>query len=146
MNISIQLFKKLFLGCCLVLIVVNSFQLFQKLSPQHPINFSGLKFSGLDDILEHETIIGYTSDLDIKETGPLADYEQAQYMLAPIVLDIINPAHKFIVINPSNDTAALDKLKEFKARPLLRNQFGVILATTDQAFINKGPKTENLQP
>lgn len=146
MNISIKPFKNFFLGCCLVLIIVNAFQLFQKLSPQHPIYFSGLKFSGLGEILEQESIIGYVSDLDLKEAGPLAEYEQAQYMLAPVVLDVMNPAHKFIIINPSNNTAALDKLKEFNARPLLRNQFGVILATTDQSFPDKNSKAENLQP
>jgi hypothetical protein len=146
MNKVTNPFKISFLVLCLILICVNSFQLFKKLSPQHPISFSGLKFSGLGDILGKETTIGYISDLDLKEAGPLAEYEQAQYMLAPIVLDIINPAHKFVVINPSSDAAALDKLKEFNARPLLRNQFGVILATTDQTSSNKDSKTENLRP
>lgn len=146
MNNVTNPFKILFLVLCLILICVNSFQLFGKLSPQHPIGFSGLKFSGLSDILDKETAIGYVSDLDLKEAGPLAEYEQAQYMLAPVVLDITNPAHKFMIINPSNDAAALDKLKEFNARPLLRNQFGVILATTDQTPFNKDSKTENLRP
>lgn len=120
--------KILFLACCLILISVNSFQLFKKLSPERPISFSGIKFSGLGEILGQETVIGYVSDRDLREPGPLAEYEQAQYVLAPVTLDVINPSHKFVVINCSNDEAALAQLKKLNARPLMRNQFGVILA------------------
>ena len=123
--------QKVFLLLCFIVIAFNTFQLFRTLTPDRPVNFSGLKFSGLGDVLKNETLIGYTSDLDIKETKPLAEYEQAQYMLAPIILDVQQPFHKFVIINCSNDNAALAKLKELNARPLLRNQFGVILATTE---------------
>ena len=138
--------KKIFLILCFILIAFNAFQLFRTLAPKRPINFSGLKFSGLGDILKNETLIGYVSDLDLKETKPLAEYEQAQYMLAPIILDIQKPFHKFVIINCSNDNAALAKLKELNARPLLRNQFGVILATTELAELAKKSPTESARP
>ena len=138
--------KTFFLVLCFILIAVNTFQLFRTLAPARPINFSGLKFSGLGDILKKETLIGYVSDLNIKETRALAEYEQAQFMLAPIILDIQQPSHKFVIINCSNDTAALAKLKELNARPLLRNQFGVILATTDRTEPAKNSPTESVRP
>lgn len=123
-----------FLALCCLLIGVNVFQLFQKLQSNRPVAFAGLKFSGLGEKLKDETAVGYASDLNIKEAGPLAEYQQAQYVLAPVILDIEQPArHRYVLINCSDDTAALKKLKEINARPLLRNQFGVVLAETDAA-------------
>jgi hypothetical protein len=134
-------FKTLFLAWCIIYISVNSFQLYKNLAPDHPIGFPGIKFSGLSELLKSETKINYITDLDIKESGPLAEYEQAQYILAPLILDLSREPHKFLLINCSSDISALNKLKEWKARPLLRNQFGVILATGESAPPNLS--TEN---
>lgn len=118
-----------FLSLCCVLISVNVFQLFRKLSADRPVTFAGLKFSGLGEKLKFETAVGYASDMNIKEAGPLAEFQQAQYVLAPVLLDIQQPSrHRFLLINCFDDEAAIKKLKELNARPLLRNQFGVILA------------------
>lgn len=118
-----------FLSLCCVLISVNVSQLFRKLSTDRPVTFAGLKFTGLGDKLKEEPAVGYASDLDIKEAGPLAEYQQAQYVLAPVLLDIQQSSrHRYVLINCSGDEAAIKKLKELNARPLLRNQFGVILA------------------
>lgn len=132
----------IFLICSCALILLNTFQLFRTLGPQRPIGFSGIKFSGLSEVLNKETRIGYVSGQNIRETGPLAEYEQAQYMLAPVILDVERPAHKFVIINCSNDESALAILKKLNARPLLRNQFGVILATTELP----ASKTEAVRP
>lgn len=124
-------FKPIFLIWCIVYICLNVFLLWKKLSPEHPISFPGIKFSGLTEYLQDEKKISYITDLDTKETVPLAEYEQAQYIMAPVILDLSKQPHKFLVINCSSEMAALRKLKEWQAKPLLRNQFGVILATTE---------------
>lgn len=121
-------FKTLFLVWCLIFIGLNAYQLIKKLSPQRPIAFAGLKFSGLNDYLKEETHVGYTTDRNLNDTAPLAEYEQAQYVLAPLILDVTDTYHPYVLINCSTDTAALDKLKALNAKPLLRNQFGIILA------------------
>ncbi len=121
-------FKTLFLAWCVIFIGVNAYQLYKKLSPERTVHFAGLKFSGLNEYLKNETRIGYATDLDIKETGPLAEYEQAQYILAPTILDVTGKAHKYFIVNCSTEAAALNKLKELNATPILRNQFGIILA------------------
>lgn len=129
-------FRTLFLTWCVIFFCLNGFQLFKRLSPDHPIGFPGIKFSGLTDFLKNERIINYITDLDIKETGPLAEYEQAQFILAPIILDLSNEPHKYLIINCSSDNAARTKLKEWQAKALLRNQFGVILAITETSTPN----------
>ena len=126
-------FKTLFLAWCFIFIGLNAYQLHKKLSPEHVVQFAGLKFSGLDDYLKNETHIGYATDLDIKETGPLAEYEQAQYVLAPVILDVTGKPHKFFVVNCSTEVGALKKLKELNATAVLRNQFGVILALQNKS-------------
>lgn len=129
MRQHIQTLQLCFLIVCCALIGVNTFQLFGKLRSDRPIAFAGLKFSGLGERLNNENSIGYASDLDLKEASALAEYQQAQYVLAPVILDINQPsAHRFAIINCSDDACALTKLNELNARPLLRNQFGVILA------------------
>jgi hypothetical protein len=142
MKKPLQLPSVIFLACCCALILFNVFHLFRTLCPSRTVGFAGLKFSGLAEVLENETHIGYVSDLNIREAGPLAEYEQAQYVLAPVILDVERPAHKFVIINSSNDDAAIAILKKLNARPLMRNQFGVILATTEP----ETPKTESVRP
>jgi hypothetical protein len=129
-----KILNSCFLSLCCVLIIVNAFQLFQKLGPGRPVAFAGLKFSGLGEKLKEESTVGYVSDLDIKNPGPLAEYQQAQYILAPVLLDIQQPSrHRYVLINCSDDASAIQKLKELNARPLLRNQFGVIFAEINGA-------------
>lgn len=121
-------FKTLFLAWCVIFIGLNVYQLYKNLSAERTIQFAGLKFSGLDDYLKNETQIGYATDLDIRETGPLAEYEQAQYVLAPVILDATGKPNKYFIVNCSTEVATLNKLKELNAVPLLRNQFGIVLA------------------
>ena len=120
--------KTIFLILCLGLITFNVFELTRTLIPNRPVIFLGFKFSGLDDILKNETHIGYITDYDLKQTAPLAEYEQAQYTLAPVTLDINNPDHRFFIINCSSDAMAAKKLQELGAQPIRRNNFGIILA------------------
>ncbi|MBL8013130.1 MAG: hypothetical protein JNN05_04720 [Candidatus Omnitrophica bacterium] len=126
-------FKTLFLAWCFIFISLNVYQLYKKLSPEHTVQFAGLKFSGLDKYLKNETHIGYATDLDLKETIALAEYEQAQYVLAPVILDVTGKPNNYFILNCSTEVAALNKLKELNATPLLRNQFGVILALRNKS-------------
>jgi hypothetical protein len=120
--------KAIFLGSCLILIAFNSVLLVRSLVPDRPVGFSGLKFAGLHDILKNETHIGYWTDLDLKDDRNLAEYEQAQFMLAPAILDINSTSTRFFIVNCSSDEAAAQRLMLIGAEPLKRNQFGVILA------------------
>lgn len=124
----IEKLRIFFLSLLFGLICFNSYQLILNLTPNRPIAFTGIKFAGLSDVLKNETHIGYITDFDLKDDRNLAEYEQAQYMLAPAILEHNNSQTRFLIINCSTDTASFQKLKELGAQPLKRNQFGVILA------------------
>jgi hypothetical protein len=118
----------IFLVLCSILIAFNAYQLIRTLAPERPITFSGLKFAGLNEVLHNETRLGYITDMNMDDTGHLAEYEQAQYMLAPAILELNKTNTRFLIVNCSSDAAAYQKLKALGAQPLKRNQFGVILA------------------
>ncbi|GEM_PF-2250788 len=138
--------RTIFLFLCTTLIIFNACQLIQTLTPDRPVRFAGIKFSGLENILKQETHVGYITDLNLKETAPLAEYEQAQYVLAPTILDVNNPDHRFLIVNCSSDASAFSKLKDIGARPLTRNNFGVILAMRDQKISDKNLSTNTHAP
>jgi len=120
--------KTAFLGLCFLLIAFNAYQLIRNLLPARPIAFGGLAYAGLHDILRNETHIGYITDLSMDDDRNLAEFEQAQYMLAPAILEWNKSNTRFLIVNCSNDAAAFQKLKDLGAAPLKRNQFGIILA------------------
>jgi hypothetical protein len=124
----IKSLKRTFLVLCFLLIALNALMLVRSLVPDRPVGFGGIKFAGLHDILKDETHIGYLTDLDLKDDRNLAEYEQAQLMLAPAILDINDTSPKFFIVNCSSDEAAARKLLAAGAQPLKRNQFGIILA------------------
>ena len=136
----------MFLVLCAVLAAWNTYQLTLTLIPERPVGFAGTKFSGLENILKQETRIGYITDLDLKETAVLAEYEQAQYVLAPAILEFNNPNSRFLIIHCSSDTAASRMLKDLGARSLTRNNFGVILAMRNQKISDKNLSTKTLTP
>jgi hypothetical protein len=124
----IKQLKILFFGLCLLFVSFNAYQLIRKLTADRPITFSGIKFSGLGETLKNEERVGYITDLDIKETPNLVEFQQAQFMLAPAILELNTTSSRYFIVNCSSDAAAIQKLMELRAQPLKRNQFGVILA------------------
>jgi hypothetical protein len=127
--------KTIFLFLCLILIFFNTCQLIQTLAPNRPIAFSGMKFAGLNDVLKNETQIGYVTDLDANDSQNLAEFEQAQYMLAPAILEWNNTATRLLIVNCSSDATAIEKLIKLGAQPLKRNQFGIILAQNPRGLL-----------
>ena len=123
----------LLLFCCIV-IPFNYYFLFkeirnnQLLRKTTPYFFLGLKFSGLEKVLHNEQYVGYYTDKDIDEKLPAAHFAQAQYILAPVILDLNNLEHDFILFDCASQKTAFEKIKEIGAVPLVRNRFGIILA------------------
>lgn len=137
MNKFISQFSKrqlVFLILTFIIISINSFQLtrylldLNKIKKLIGIQFPGYKFAGLEEILRDEKYVGYYTDKDLKEDGPLKQFSQAQYVLAPIVLDSDNLDHAFVLFDCSSKEVALQKIREIKAVPFKMNQFGIVLA------------------
>ncbi len=93
----------------------------------HPFVFIGDKFLGLDKVLRNMKYVGYYTDKDLDVNQNAAEFAQAQYVLAPTILDLNNTNHPYIIFNCSTPEAAITKIKEIKAIPLKR-KLDLILA------------------
>ena len=118
----------------LFIIVFNSFHLYKEIkknSRQHerrPYTFLGDKFGGLETLFKNVDAVGYYTDRSLDDPLPAAQFAQAQYIVAPTILDFNNFDHEFILFDCSSKTIAYQKMKEVHAIPLKENKHGIILA------------------
>ena len=128
-----------------LLIVFNStasykeIRLLRQIRRQVPYIFMGNKFLGLKAILKDAKSIGYYTDKNLDDNKPALQFAQAQYTLAPIILDLNNTNHSFVLFDCSSEEIALQKIKEAGLVPMKKNQFGIILA-------GHGPKDNSQRP
>jgi hypothetical protein len=90
--------------------------------------FPGLKFSGLEEALSGAQAIGYITDKDLAVKENQLQFSQAQYILAPIILEVNSLRHEFFLIDCTTEQKAFAALKAIGAAPLKKNQYGIILA------------------
>ena len=88
----------------------------------------GYKFSGLDEFLKGVEIIGYYTGTNLKEEEEERSFIQAQYMLAPILIEFNNLNHEYILFVCKDESLSWIKIKELGLEPLRRNKYGIILA------------------
>jgi hypothetical protein len=93
-----------------------------------PYIFMGIQFSGLKDILKNISHMGYYTDKDMDNRADALQFAQAQYTLAPIILDFNNTNYEYILFDCSKEEIAFKKMVETGAVPIRKNQFGIILA------------------
>ena len=119
---------------CVLVLGMNIRQLSEKVTTTHhkrqeyPPIFLGIKFAGLEDILGDTEYIGYYTDNSLDDKVPAMQFAQAQYTLAPVVLDFGNMNRAFVLLDCSSEKVAFDTVKKNRLVPLRRNQFGVVLA------------------
>ena len=124
----------LFLCFCLLVIFFNLLKLSVEIPLMNeqrkkaPLSFLGFKFSGLEGALKGVLKIGFMTDKDLSDRRHAAQFAQAQYVLCPIVLDLNNPNHEYLLFDCTSEEAALEKIKETASVPLKRNNFGIVLA------------------
>lgn len=124
----------LFLTFCLIIITVNGVKLIKELKNIQrykkvaTYQFDGMKFMGLNKTLENTTYIGYFTDKNMSDDNNARQFAQAQLILAPVILDLNNTSHQWILFDCTIEAVALKKIKEIGAAPVKRNQFGIILA------------------
>ena len=122
------------LALCGVVIALNSFQTFRIIKTYHilrkfmPYEFLGLKFAGLNNFVTGSRYVGYYTDKDMDKLENSAQYAQAQYVTAPLILDLNNLKHPYILFDCSTERKAMEIIKKIGAIPLKKNQFGIILA------------------
>ncbi|MBI3602421.1 MAG: hypothetical protein HY209_05965 [Candidatus Omnitrophica bacterium] len=120
-------------------VVLNAGQLaLQILEHQrHPSTIAfhslGDKFKGLETVFSHVRAVGYYTDKNIDEPLVVAQFEQAQYLLAPTVLDLNHTDYAWVIFDCTSPQEAFNKIKELGLQPLKMNNFGIILAFNPQA-------------
>ena len=99
----------------------------------HPYVFAGDIFAPIRDAAGNAWAIGYLTDRDIKSDAVSMRFTQAQFSLAPVVLDLNNPAHHYLILDFSTPQQAYAAAVQSKAKPLKISPQGIIFAErTDQ--------------
>ena len=88
----------------------------------------GFEFKDLKPMLKNVESVGYLSEKDQTASGNDGRFLMAQYILAPVVLDLNSPAHEINVLDCSTPDAAISVLKIIQAKPIYMNSFGKIIA------------------
>ena len=88
----------------------------------------GFEFKDLQPMLTGVEVVGYLSEKNQTSSGNDGRFLMAQYILAPVVLDLENPSHKVNILDCSNPDAAMSILKIIQAKPVYMNSFGKIIA------------------
>jgi len=100
-----------------------------KIRKRIPYTFTGDRFLGLDHFIGKAPAIGYYTDKNIeKDSRAAMQFAQAQFTLAPTLLDLNNLEHEFVVFDCSSPQTAMKKLQESGLSPLKANPHGIILA------------------
>ena len=93
-----------------------------------PFHSLGFKFMGLEKILANQTYAGYYTDKNMDNSLTVAQFEQAQYMLSPTVLDLNNTNHPLVIFDCTTPAAGMAKIKELGLVPASISNTGIILA------------------
>lgn len=139
--------QNLLIAGSLIVLLVNTAALtremahIQQARQNSPYIFLGKKFSGLREMLKNTTSVGYYTDKNLDDNLSARQFAQAQYTMAPVVLDLHNTDHEFIIFDCDNEAAAAAKMKEIPAVPIKRNNFGIILARNLRFPLNQTPAT-----
>ncbi len=135
---------KVFVLIFFILIAINVIQLttqvihHQQHSKDLQLHNLGDQFKGLEQIFNKMPKVGYYTDKDLNNTLAIAQFEQAQYHLAPTVLDLNHTDYPVVIFDCTTAQIAMEKIKELGMTPVKASNFGVIIA------IN--PKAQGLQP
>ena len=132
--------RNLFIVICLIIGFLNVRETLQEFlkhrqNPRNQFsNFPGYKFMGLDEVFKNETYIGYYTDRDLAQRTAVAQYSQAQYVLAPRILsvDLDKIPYNYVLLDCSDRDKAVQKMKELNLVAVKENNLGIILARKSQ--------------
>src|SRR6185436_11011443 len=128
-KISLQLILTLLIvalvGLNLVYAVIN---VISKTVNRKPIYAPGAQFEDIKKIVKNEKTIGYLTNRDITPEKNDQEFLQAQYILAPTILDLNNDNYRLLILDFTNPTFMLYKLKEIQAKPVYSNIYNKVVA------------------
>jgi hypothetical protein len=92
-----------------------------------PLHSLGFQFMGLENVFKGVRTVGYYTDKDLGKTLAIAQFEQAQYMLAPTVLDLNHTQYHWVIFDCTSPQIALENIKRLGLTPM-KARNGIILA------------------
>ena len=134
-------FKNIMLGLLGLSILVSIIQLglrtIQEQQPQSQFGLHSLsyQFVPLQPVFKNIPRAGYYTDKNLDIPLAVAQYEQAQYVLAPTLLELNNTDLPLIIFDCTTPEIAIAKMKELKLIPITQSPTGLFLATNPQAKI-----------
>jgi hypothetical protein len=127
--------SKGFLGLALIcgsLITYNTFSYWDKHTQEQrnhsvPLHSLTYKFTGLENLFQNIRYVGYYTDKNIDDVLTVAQYEQAQYVVAPTVLVLNKTNFPFVIFDCTTTEVALSRIKSLGLKPISANA-GIVLA------------------
>jgi len=132
-NCVMNKIKKIFFICLILISVFNLFQAYAQAITElldHstiPLHSLGFQFMGLENVFKGVHTVGYYTDKDMNNSIAVAQFEQAQYMLVPTVLDLNNTQYHWVIFDCTSPQVGVDAIKRLGFTPLKANH-GIILA------------------
>jgi hypothetical protein len=128
--------RKVFLTLLALVIAISIFQLTLKIieHSKHPSSFLGTQFQEIAPLFKNVRKAGYYTDKNIEHILAIAQFEQAQYILAPTILDLNNTQHALVIFDCSTPQVAMQKINELGLKPLRMNNAGIILAANPKVL------------
>ncbi|MBP9854414.1 MAG: hypothetical protein KBD53_06075 [Candidatus Omnitrophica bacterium] len=119
----------------LAMIGVTSFYLFANFMVEYKkkdveVIEPGTQFTFFIDFLKNADVreVGFLTNKDMSEEKNDGVFLQAQYMLAPIVLNLNEVNPEFNIMDYTDPVWAIYTIKSLRARPLATSPYGQILA------------------
>lgn len=125
--------KIIFFTCLILASVFDLYQAYSKAIAQlHdrttiPLHSLGYQFIGLENVFKDIRTVGYYTDKDLDQPLAIAQFEQAQYILAPTVLDLNHTQYRWVIFDCTSPHAAMEAIQRLGFTPLKINH-GIILA------------------
>ena len=101
----------------------------QKQAGAFQLHNLGDQFKEIAPLFSKIPKVGYYTDKNTELPLVIAQFEQAQYHLAPTVLDLNHTNYPLVIFDCTLPAIALTKIQELGMQPIKANKFGIILAT-----------------
>lgn len=88
----------------------------------------GHEFSDFKGALSHVSAAGFLTNKDMSSERNDGQFLAAQYALAPVVLDLNNSRHRFLIFDYTSPLIASGVAQQLPATILLTNEYSKILA------------------
>jgi hypothetical protein len=92
-----------------------------------PLHSLGYQFMGLENVFKGVRTVGYYTDKDLNNPIAIAQFEQAQYMLVPTVLDLNHTQYHWVIFDCTSSQVAIQTAQRLGLTPLKAHN-GIILA------------------